>query len=174
MDRMKGFTLLELMITLVIAGIIIAIAVPSFQNLIIDSRLNSTTSELADAVRLARSEALKRNRPVIFCQIDPATPGTCVSSGAWKGWAMHDSQDDEPVLRVGTLDNFGSTIRVSSDISGQSAAFSGDGLIRSAGSLITDRTITVCATSGTGDKTRKVVFGAAGRVSVTSVAGGCP
>ena len=41
MERVKGFTLIELMVTLVIAGVLLSIAIPSFQNLIIDSRLNA-------------------------------------------------------------------------------------------------------------------------------------
>lgn len=174
MDREKGFTLIELMVTLVIAGILLSIAIPSFQNLIIDSRLNATASDLADAVRLARSEALKRNRPVVFCQIDPGDPEDCDPGGNWGGWALHDDMDDDDkVLRLGLLTGFGDTIRVSSDLNSQTATFTGDGLARSAGALINEATITICATSGSGEKTREVVFGGAGRVSIANVAGGC-
>lgn len=173
MERVKGFTLIELMVTLVIAGILLSIAIPSFQNLVVDSRLNAAASDLADAVRLGRSEALKRNRPVVFCQIDPADADDCDSGGSWGGWALHDEMDDDKVLRLGQLAGFGDTIRVSSDLTDQSATFTGDGLARSAGALINEATITICATSGTGDKTREVIFGGAGRVSIVNVAGGC-
>lgn len=173
MERVKGFTLIELMITLVIAGTLLSIALPSFQNLIIDSRLNATATELADAVRLARSEALKRNRPIVLCQIDPSDPDECDSGGNWEGWAVHDEVDDETVLRVGELNSFSNTIRVNSDLNGQSVSFASDGLARGAGALIAEATITICATSGSGDKTRRVIFGAAGRVSIVNIAGVC-
>lgn len=178
MERVKGFTLIELMVTLVVAGILLGIAIPSFQNFIIDSRLNTTATELADAVRIARSEALKRNRPILFCRIDPDDPEECDSGDSWSGWAVLDDQmdDGEKTLRLGQINSFGNTVQVSSDLSNQSAVFAGDGLARTgagAGSLINAATITICSTSGSGDKTREVIFGAAGRVSIVTVAGGC-
>jgi len=173
MERVKGFTLIELMVTLVIAGVLLSIAIPSFQNMVIDSRLNAAAGDIADAVRLARSEALKRNRPVVLCQIDLSDPEDCDPGGNWGGWALHDDMDDEKVLRLGQLPSYGDMIRVSSDLNNQAATFGGDGLARSGGSLINEATITICATSGSGEKTREVVFGGAGRVSIANVAGGC-
>ena len=175
MERVKGFTLIELMVTIVIAGILLSIAIPSFQNFIIDSRLNSTATEFADAIRLARSEALKRNRPIILCRVDPGDPGKCVSGGNWGGWAMHDEAmpNGETVLQLGQLNSFGNTLRVNSDLGNQTATFASDGLVRDGGALVNEKNITICSTSGSGEKTRQVKFGAAGRVSIENVAGGC-
>jgi len=63
----RGFTLIELMVTLTVAMILLAIAVPSFTYVTVSSRLTTTANELVTALTVARSEAIKRNVPVAFC-----------------------------------------------------------------------------------------------------------
>jgi len=69
--RNPGFTLPELMITLAIAGILMAIAVPSFNTSIRSSRLSASANELVTALNLARSEAVKRGQQVVVRQNGP-------------------------------------------------------------------------------------------------------
>ncbi|MCK5829678.1 MAG: GspH/FimT family pseudopilin [Methylococcales bacterium] len=57
----QGFTLLELMVTLAIAGIIMVIGIPSFNDTIKNTRLTSNINELVASLNYARSEAVKRN-----------------------------------------------------------------------------------------------------------------
>lgn len=66
MSRTRGFTLLELIITVTVAGILAAIAVPSFQGIIANARTRSTAESFNQALQLARSEAIKRNARVSF------------------------------------------------------------------------------------------------------------
>lgn len=58
--RARGFTLVELLITLVIAGLLLALAVPSFNRLIISSRLTTQANQAVSLLTLARTEAVKR------------------------------------------------------------------------------------------------------------------
>ena len=64
--RNAGFTLIELLVTLTVAAILLAVAVPSFRNMMLSSRLSTSANAVANALSLARSEAVKRNQEVNF------------------------------------------------------------------------------------------------------------
>ncbi|MDO9047621.1 MAG: GspH/FimT family pseudopilin [Methylobacter sp.] len=58
--KSRGFTLIELIITISIAGILVSIAIPSFSSIIRSTRLTTYANELVASLSLARSEAVKR------------------------------------------------------------------------------------------------------------------
>lgn len=62
----RGFTLMELMITIAIAAILIALAVPSFKVLLANAQIRTGAQALNDGLNLARAEAIRRNERVIF------------------------------------------------------------------------------------------------------------
>jgi type IV fimbrial biogenesis protein FimT len=66
----RGFTFIELMITLIILGIVIAISTASFQSLIADQALSKAASQVYYTLQLAKTEAIKRNQKIYvkFCQ----------------------------------------------------------------------------------------------------------
>ena len=78
--RLNGFTLIELMMTMVIVGILVTLAAPSFNNFVLKSRVNSAATELQMSLLLARSEAAKRNSSVTIAPVDTT---------AWtQGWSV--------------------------------------------------------------------------------------
>lgn len=80
-----GFTLIELMITLVILGILVGIVAPGFQKMIRDNRIKSEAFSMRAALSTARSEAMKRRRPVVMC---PSVDGSsCNDDGDGYNWA---------------------------------------------------------------------------------------
>jgi type IV fimbrial biogenesis protein FimT len=96
----NGFTLLELMITVLIAAVLLALAAPSFQSQIRNARLSTANKDLMAALMFTRSETIGRSDFVSICQSDPNSVG-CASSGGWEqGWVVFvDSNAD------GVIDN---------------------------------------------------------------------
>lgn len=93
----RGFTLIELMVTIVVIGVLLGIVVPSFTDMTLTSKLRTQVMELQAGALLARSEAIKRNQPVRFCASNDGE--TC--SGDWvDGWVVL-AQDDS-IIQVGT------------------------------------------------------------------------
>ena len=80
-----GFTLMELMVTLTVVGILAAVGIPSFSSVIRNNRITAHTNELVTALTLARSEAMKRGDVVTTC---PSEDGeTCAGNNDWStGW----------------------------------------------------------------------------------------
>ncbi|WP_158592356.1 GspH/FimT family pseudopilin [Noviherbaspirillum sedimenti] len=62
--RSLGFSLVELMVTLAIAAILLAVGVPSFRDFVLNQRVKTASSQIFYALTLARSEAIKRNAEV--------------------------------------------------------------------------------------------------------------
>lgn len=76
-----GFTAIELMVTLAIAAILMAIAMPSFSGIIKNQKIQTTVSDFFAAVNLTRSEAIRRGTRV---DLIPAEGGA-----DWgKGWVI--------------------------------------------------------------------------------------
>ncbi|MET0130806.1 MAG: GspH/FimT family pseudopilin [Stenotrophomonas chelatiphaga] len=75
----KGFTLVELMITLVVLGVLMAIAFPSFRSTIRSNQVAATNNEVLGLVSVARSEAIRNNRGGGVC---PSADGSSCN-GSW-------------------------------------------------------------------------------------------
>ncbi len=73
----RGFTLIDFMIALTIAGILLGQAVPSWSRAFADKRLLGETEQLATAIQLARSETVSRNQSVSFSILSTPGGATC-------------------------------------------------------------------------------------------------
>lgn len=87
-----GFTMVEMVVTIAITGIIVALAVPSFKTTLMNSRRAALINDFVASAGYARSEALNRKAPVVMCRVNnPATATDCTSSsgsGYEKGWIV--------------------------------------------------------------------------------------
>ena len=90
----KGFTLIELMITVVIAAILLTTAVPGFEALITNNRLSTQANAFIGALHLARSEAVKRNLNVTVCKSGDGQSCSNNTSGFEQGWIVFVDQQN--------------------------------------------------------------------------------
>lgn len=80
-----GFTLAEIMITMAIVGVLLAVGMPSMREFIQNGRITAVTNELVSSLMVARSEAMRQSTTTCVC---PSTNGTaCAASSSWEtGW----------------------------------------------------------------------------------------
>lgn len=77
----RGFTLIEMMITIAIAAILISLAVPSFNIMLANAQIRTAGQALHDGLQLARVEAIRRNERVIFTKGTQSTWTVSTESG---------------------------------------------------------------------------------------------
>jgi len=84
----RGFTLIELIITIALVAVLLGIGVPSLTGMLRDNAIVAITNELVADLQFARSEAIKRNQPVTICRANAALDG-CVADANWEsGWIV--------------------------------------------------------------------------------------
>lgn len=83
----KGFTLIELAVTMVVAGILAAVAIPYMSNFISQTRLSGNVNEFIAATMLARSEAIQRNGAVTICRSSGAETGSNACDTGTNDWS---------------------------------------------------------------------------------------
>lgn len=99
MHRIRGVTLLELLVVLALTGLIFSMAVPAFGNFVDRNRNTSTANSLIGALILARSASIRRGHQAVVCPLDAYHH--CRPGGDWsRGWMIFVNADaDYPPRR---------------------------------------------------------------------------
>jgi type IV fimbrial biogenesis protein FimT len=93
----EGFTVVEVMITLVIAAVLLTLASPAFTDLIANSRMRSEVYALRGLLMEARSEALTERNDVTVCGSDGLA-----CTGDWNdGYIAFFDNDDDGAVDAG-------------------------------------------------------------------------
>ncbi len=157
--KQTGFTLIELMVTIAVLGILLSIGIPSYQNMVLNSRITAQANQVITALNYARSEAVKRAAPATVCSTNGGA--ACAGSTNWStGWLVFADANEngavdggEAILRVWPALNTGNTLnktgihtRVTFAATGFSAGFMTTFNLCDTNGVSGSRTITINAT----------------------------
>ena len=92
----KGFTLLELMVTIAIVGILISLAAPNFSDALARGAVRDVASEWQETFYFAQSEAMRLQNNVLLCASNDGE--SCTGGNFDNGWIVLD-QGSGTVLR---------------------------------------------------------------------------
>lgn len=180
--RARGFTLVELMVSIGVAAILAMVAVPTFRNIILSNRLTTAANAMVDAINVARIDAIKLNATTQFCSNNATSNfgdalGSACTTQAGAVYALPQSAGTAGQVRAAN-NGLNSTIRVAS--AGITAIrFSGQGLGYNAngGTPNTPYSGTVadlCTPSLAADNHRIINMIGGSIVATASSTGNCP
>jgi type IV fimbrial biogenesis protein FimT len=87
----QGFTIIEVIVTMTIGGILMMFAVPAFNAFIQNQRITTATNSLVLSLNLARSEAIKRDQPTGLTVCASTDALTCNGTDWTQGWIVIDT-----------------------------------------------------------------------------------
>jgi type IV fimbrial biogenesis protein FimT len=95
MKKKSGFTLFEMLLTLVIVAVVTAFALPSMRAFSQNDRLTTNINSLIGQLAYARSEAVKRSQQVAVCVSNNSeTAAPSCTAGSWEdGWVVYIDED---------------------------------------------------------------------------------
>ncbi len=180
--RVGGFSLIELIVTLVVLSILAAFAIPQITAVINASRITSNANEILVGIQIARTEAIRANVRTSFCQ--SSNGATCSATSPWRGWVVFADRNGDGVVDAGELVRTGNIeapiqITSSSNLTNNRINFRPDGLAYQNGNnVLLAGNIRACMPTATpAENARDINIAPGGRASVgpaTAVGVGCP
>ncbi len=115
--RAGGFTLIELMVTITLLAILLALGFPSMTTWIHNSKVRTVADGLQNGLRLAQAEALRRSRQTVFSLTNSTNPGTSLTAVAdGRNWSLNSVQlltDESPqFIEAGVLTSVGNGVDI--------------------------------------------------------------
>jgi type IV fimbrial biogenesis protein FimT len=165
--RIRGFTLIETMVVVMIAAVLAMLAAPSFQSAYLSNRLTGFANEFVASTQLARSEAIKRNAVVRLCR--SADGATCATSGTWQqGWIVFGDTNNNSAVDSGET-IFRKQEALSPDYHVTSTSGTYNLAFQAIGAGSDSATLQFCrATPSPGNQERTITLGPTGRTVVTT------
>lgn len=160
----RGFSLLELLVTLAVASIVALAGVPALNWLILDARMTADVNAFVTSIQLARSESAKRGASVIVCRTadDRVCGGSTIRyDGGWMVF-VDDDMDDPPTVDAGESLLFSYRPAIDGTIRSNRSRYVFNPYFRRS----TNGTITFCDRRGT-DAARAVIVSYTGRPRVS-------
>jgi type IV fimbrial biogenesis protein FimT len=96
----QGFTLLELLITIALVGILGMMAVPSFQNLMQDTYQRTAVNDLNNMLNMARDQAINRKTITSICIANANNNGCATSGTDWSNGYMVIIENPAEILSI--------------------------------------------------------------------------
>tara|TARA_B110000908_G_scaffold162841_1_gene208748 strand:+ start:409 stop:972 length:564 start_codon:yes stop_codon:yes gene_type:complete len=160
----RGFTIVELLVTIAIAAILLAVAVPSFTLFAQKRAISQKTVQVRNALELARGLALSQRQVWAVCTVDASN--SCVSSAGLRLLVFRDDNDDKD---FNTGEMLHQDIDINSIALQVSASFSRP-YVRFArsGEALETGNIEVCSVNQTVDYGRRVIFIGSGRIRLSN------
>jgi len=170
MKKTVGFTLIEIMVTLVMVAIIIAVGVPGLGSLMANNQATAHSNNLITALSFARSEAIKRGVHVSICAKNAAEEENHTCGGEdnkWSnGWFVFINPNGNAA--TGYTPPAGNQLRSWSAPTGNSTMTGPVSVsFNNAGSIQAnkDKTFTIKYSHCTGNQNRTIIIKTTGRAS---------
>jgi type IV fimbrial biogenesis protein FimT len=100
----NGFTLYELLITLLIVGVILTLGVPNLSEFTANSRLTSTANDLHASFQMARSEAARAKTNITICASADSLTAAPSCGGTWDQGYIVFIDEDGDLARAGATE----------------------------------------------------------------------
>jgi len=192
--RQNGFTIYELLITMLVVGVVLTIGIPNFSAFTKNSRMSATANDLHSSFQLARSEAARSKSNITICASNNPMADDAACGGTFgNGWIVFVDLNGD-LIRAGAGENLlrayaaiPQTLDVTTNNDAGYFAFAPSGLGRGdVGGVPAVRTATICddrgnvAAAGGASAARLLIITPIGRATVLrdmdkiAAAGGCP